>query len=169
MYARSVGHVPVPVAEAFDFAADPWLLERWHGLVTSVDSTERLARAGATLDAVIRTGRRGVPTRWRVERRLRWNLHLRSEDGAGRSARMLLSFSPWDGGCVVELGFSCDEGYAQLHSSRIRQALARRRLRRSLVELSRIVAVGDDDRAPAQVGVGRTRPAVAVAGLAGGR
>lgn len=169
MYARSVGHVPVPVAEVFDFAADPWQLDRWHGLVAHVDSTGQLDRAGVTLDAAIRTGLRGVPTRWRVERRLRWNLHLRSEDGAGRSARMLLSFSPWDGGCAVELGFSCDEGYAQLRGSRIRQALIRRRLRRSLFELSRIVAVRGDDRVPAYAGADRTPPVVAVARLAGGR
>lgn len=165
----SVRHIPAPVAEVFGYAVDPWLLERWHGLVVRVDSTERLDHAGATLEAVIRAGNGRVPTRWRVERRRRWNLHLRSEDAAGGSARMLLSFSPWDGGCAVELGFSYHAGYAPLGGLRLQEALTRRRLERSLAELNRLVAADGGRGARSPVAAEPRRPVVPVARMAGGR
>lgn len=169
MYIWSVRHIPAPVGEVFGYAVDPWRLERWHGLVVRVDSTEWLDHAGARLDAVVRIGDGRMRTQWTVERRRRWSLHLRADDAARGSARMLLSFSPWDGGCAVELGLSCDEGYAQRRPSRARKALDRRRLSRSLVVLSRLVAAGDADRAPVDAEADLPRPAVPMVHLAGGR
>lgn len=104
MYVSIVEWIPASLAQVSGVTADGALLPHWHRLFHTTSSGGcRLDAVGTSFDAQFGVGGRGVPMSWTVDRIVRNNLHLLGHDTRGRSARVLISVSPWDGGSALQL------------------------------------------------------------------
>lgn len=139
MYASIVEWIPASPVQVSRVTADGALLPHWHRLFHTTSSGGcRLDAVGTSFDAQFGFGGRGVPMTWTVDRIVRGNLHLLGHDTRGRSARVLISVSPWDGGCALQLDASWDRANRRLPGP-LSEAIARARLRRSARDLRWLV------------------------------
>lgn len=95
--------LPVGPEEVFDHITDPTTWPTWLPVAEArPDAGLRLHEVGATAAGRV-LGRRDRPAvNWEVARRRRLNVHLDGHKGTAVIARLHLSASPWDGGCLFE-------------------------------------------------------------------
>ncbi|MBW3665319.1 MAG: SRPBCC family protein [Actinobacteria bacterium] len=102
-YAEARTWLAVGPEEVFDHITDPTRWPAWLPVAEAdPDAGVRLHEVGATAAGRV-LGRRDRPAvNWEVVRRRRLNVHLDGHKGTSVIARLHLSASPWDGGCLFE-------------------------------------------------------------------
>lgn len=162
MYASIVEWIPASPQQVSRVTADGALLPDWHRLFHTASSGGcRLDAVGTSFDGRFGVGGRGVPMSWTVDRIVRGNLHLLGHDTGGRSARALISVSPWDGGSALQLDVSWERAGSRLPGP-LSEAVARARLRRSARDLRWLVEGVQDIQSTARPSV-RPMPVPATA------
>lgn len=119
------GWYPVPVTEVAGIVQDPGALPRWHSLVSAI--TDDVAGK-----ALIRLARRDIPARWRVDRRTGERLAVALTDHDGGDLELMVTWSPWHGGTMVELAATG----TRFAGRRLRSRALERELQASLASLA---------------------------------
>ncbi len=128
VYAEAYRWIARTDHDAFVVATRTALWPRWLAVATAEPAT--LTEPGDSADGTLVVGRRTIPVRWTVRRRLRDIVAL-DAIGDGRTVgRMVIGFGRWFDGSVAELRLTSSVG------SRLR---LRRALRRSLGRLDELV------------------------------
>lgn len=144
MYVSIVEWIPASPARVCRVTADGTLLPHWHRLFRTTSSAGcRLDAVGTSFDARFGVGGQGVPMSWSVDRVVRGNLHLLGHDPWGRSARVLISVSTWDGGSALQLDVNWERADSRLPGP-LSEAVTRVRLRRSARDLRWLVEGAQD-------------------------
>lgn len=123
------GWYPVPVTEVAAIVQDPGVLPRWHSLVSAITADVAGETAGK---ASIRLAGHDIPARWRVDRRTGQRLEVNLTDHDGGDLELMVTWSPWHGGTMVELAATG----TRFAGRRLRSRSLERELQTSLANLA---------------------------------